>query len=104
MMNNEEIKTLFVLKYGRPDLYDSEWMRNLPSEILSLLVPDKFITVDGTNERHVKVLSLFIYFNRMSVTYDAQMRFEQYVFDSYASHIHKQRRAAFFQKIKDFFK
>ncbi len=102
-MNNEEIKTLFVLKYGRPNLNSTEWIINLPTEIINILVSDKDITMDGSNEHHVKALSLAFRFSSLTVTYDAQMRFETYIFNSYIKHIHRQRRLALFKKIKDFF-
>jgi hypothetical protein len=103
-MNNEELKTFFTLKYGHPDLHKPSWILNLPNEILDILVPTKNMMIDGTNERHIKALTLFTTFNAMSVTRDASKRFEEYVFNRYIDEMRAQHRKAFVQKIKGFIK
>ena len=103
-MNDEELKTFFILKYGYPDLHKPSWTLGLPDEILDMLVPTKNMLIDGTNERHIRVLTLFTTFNSMSVTRDASKRFEKYVFNRYIDEMRARDRKSFVQKIKNFFK
>jgi hypothetical protein len=89
-MTDEEIKTFFILKYGRPDLYNTEWTFGLPDEILDIIVPDAETPTFGSNVRNAKAMSVFIKFNSLSIIHDAEIRFEEYIFRRYITHMRKQ--------------
>ncbi len=104
-INTNELRTMFVLKYGRPDLYNFDWMLALPDEIFNLLIVDnhKHKGYSGINLRNNRAIDLFSRFNNLPVSYNASIRFEEYVFARYISDARKQERKALFKKIKDFF-
>jgi hypothetical protein len=79
-MDDEELKTLFTLKYGRPELYSSEWTaEELPDELLNILVGKR----DIDQPRNVKSLILLIRFNRVKKT----IRFDEFVFERYVEYM-----------------